>query len=186
MRGRRQRGLGEDAFDGRVGALARRAAGAIGDGNEIRLKRRQPADRLPQRLLHLRGFGRKEFERHADAARLAGIDEAAFTRRVHQATSRVFGVASTMRGSRASQSETVILPCGPGAIGCWRTTSRPAASSHCVTVSGAKPSRRWACSSRRNSRSCGAKSTTSSRPPGRSTRTASRMARALSSRKCST
>ena len=50
-------------------------------------------------------------------------------------------------------------------------------SIHCVTVSAAKPSRRWACSSRRNSRSCGAKSTTSSRPPGRSTRAASRMAR---------
>ena len=62
MRRRRQHGLGEDAFHRRVGALARRAAGAIGDGNEIRLERRQPADRLPQRLFHLRGLGRKEFK----------------------------------------------------------------------------------------------------------------------------
>ena len=117
VRRRRQHGLGEDALDGGVGALARRAAGAIGDGDEIRLERRQPADRLPQRLLHLRGFRRKEFERHADAARRAGIDEAAGTRSVHHATSRVFGAASTMRGSRASQSETAILPCGPGGKG---------------------------------------------------------------------
>src|ERR1700719_3022193 len=98
----------------------------------------EPADRLPQRLLHLRGFGRKKLKRHADAARLAGIDEAAFTRRLHHATSRVFGVASTMRGSRASPSETAILPCGPGGSVCWRTMSRPGDRSHCVTASGAK------------------------------------------------
>src|ERR1700747_1628192 len=30
------------------------------------------------------------------------------------ATSRLAGAARTMRGSRASQSDTAILPCGPG------------------------------------------------------------------------
>ena len=37
MRRRRQRGLGEDALDRRVGALARRAAGAVGHRDEIRV-----------------------------------------------------------------------------------------------------------------------------------------------------
>ena len=69
MRRRRQHGLGEDALDRRVGALARRAAGAIGHRDEIGLKRRQPRDRFPQRLLHFRGLGRKEFERDANAPR---------------------------------------------------------------------------------------------------------------------
>ena len=37
MRRRRQRGLGEDALDGRVRALAGRAAGAVGHRDEVRL-----------------------------------------------------------------------------------------------------------------------------------------------------
>ena len=179
MRRRRQHGFGENALDRRVGALARRAAGAVGHRDEIRLERREPCDRFPERLLHLRGFRREKFERDVQMRRArAGVDEAA--RRAARSSrhlARLPAARSTMRGSRASQSDTAILPSGPGGKVCCRSTSRPAASSHCVTVSAAKPSRRWACSSRKNSRSCGAKSTTSSRPPGRSTRAASRMAR---------
>ena len=95
---------------------------------------------------------------------------------------------SRTRGSRASQSDTAILPSEPGSGDRLRcsVTSRPAARHPLRHRLGAKPRRRWACSSRRNSRSCGAKSTTSSRPPGASTRAASRIARAPSSRKCST
>ena len=55
--------LREDALDGRVGALAGRAAGAVGHRDEIRLQRREPRDRFPERLLHLRGLRRKKFER---------------------------------------------------------------------------------------------------------------------------
>ncbi len=70
-----------------------------------------------------------------------------------------------------------------GAIFLCSVTSRSAAASHCETVSGAKPRRRCACSSRRNSRSCGAKSITSRRPPGTCARErASLIARAPSSR----
>ena len=88
MRGRRQRGLGEDAFDGRVGALARRAAGAIGHRDEGRPQRRQPRDRLPQRLFHLRGFRREE-SKETRILRGMPADEAAWAGCVHHATSRV-------------------------------------------------------------------------------------------------
>src|SRR4051794_30578642 len=95
-------------------ALAGRAAGAVGDGDEVGLERSQPRDRFPQRLLHLLAFRREEFEGDADAPLVAGLDEAAGSRgRVHQATSRAgagVGSASMMRGSRPSQSETAILP----------------------------------------------------------------------------
>ena len=40
---RRQRGLRQDALDGGMGALAGRAAGAIGDRDEVRLERAQAA-----------------------------------------------------------------------------------------------------------------------------------------------
>ena len=58
---------------------------------------------------------------------------------------------------------------GSGASDLCSTGSRPDDVIHCDTVSRAKPSRRCANCSRRNSCSCGA-STTSSRPPGRPTR----------------
>ena len=76
MRGRRERGLGQDALDGRVRALARRAAGAVGDRDEVGLQRRKPRDRLPQRLLHLLGLRREELEGDADAALVAGVEAA--------------------------------------------------------------------------------------------------------------
>src|SRR5262249_11982303 len=191
MSRRGERSLRQDALDGRVRALARGAARAVGDRDEIRLERRKAGDRVPQRLFHLLGLRREELEGDADAALPAiaeALDEAAGARLgLHHATSRA-GAASVMRGSRPSQSETAILPseAGSGAKLGRSTAATPAAFIHCVTVSGAKPRRRWACSSRRNSRSWGAKSTTSKRPAGRSTRAASWIARAPSSRKCST
>src|SRR5262245_18885722 len=147
MRGGRQRRLRQNPLDGRVRALARRSAGAVGDRDEVGAQRRKPCDRFPKRRFHLLGLGWKEFERDVDAARaailLAALKETARTRkqlRFHQATSRATGCASTMRGSRPIQSETAILPSEPGsgARFCSSTTSRPAAFIHCVTVSAAK------------------------------------------------
>ncbi len=87
-----------------------------------------------------------------------------------------------MRGSRAEPERD-----GDLAVGArlrrrgWRCThdvEAGRASSIAPRSRRESRARRCACSSRRNSRSCGAKSTTSSRPPGRSTRAASRIARA--------
>ena len=64
MRRRHQRGLVEHALHGRVRAFAGRTAGAIGHRHEMRMQRREPLDRVPERTLHLLGLGRKEFERH--------------------------------------------------------------------------------------------------------------------------
>ena len=98
MRGRHQLGLGENALHRRVRALARRAAGAIGDGDELRRQRLQPLDRFPQRLFHLLGGGRKEFERHRDAA-VAGRHETAEARTCSSyATSRRGGDIATRAG----------------------------------------------------------------------------------------
>ena len=62
MRRRHQRGFAQDSGDGGVGALARRAAGAVSDRYETRAKRFEPLDRRPQDLLHLLGPGGKELE----------------------------------------------------------------------------------------------------------------------------
>src|SRR5262249_37870077 len=199
MRGRGERSLAKDALDGCVGALAGRTAGAVGHRHEIGFERREPGDGFPKGLFHLLGLRREELGGDADAALGAGAHEAAGARLgIHQATSRsgataagaaaADGSAIARRVSRPSQSETAILPseAGSGASVCCRTRSRPAAFSHWLTVSAANPRRRWACASRRNSRSWGAKSMTSSRPPGRSTRAASAIARPPSSRKCRT
>src|SRR5579871_5622996 len=188
MRGGNERGLAEDALDGRVRALARRAAGAVGDGDEARRQRRQALDRIPQVLLHLLRLRREELEGDADRTGIAVVEASraggGFS---HHATSRPTSAIS-VRGSRASHSETAILPSDPssGTRLLKLVIFNPAAAIHCVTVSSVKPRRRCACCSRRNSSSCGAKSTTVSRPPGRSTRAASRIARPPSSRKCST
>ena len=89
MRGRRQRGLREDALDGGMRTLAGRAAGAVGDRDEQRIERREPRDRLPQRALHLVGLRREELERNADAALVGRMDESARAFTTHHATSRV-------------------------------------------------------------------------------------------------
>ncbi len=62
MRGRDQAGLFQDAGDGGMGALAGRAAGAIGHRDEVGAERRQPLDGLPQAALHLLGLRREELE----------------------------------------------------------------------------------------------------------------------------
>ena len=133
MRGRRQRRLVEDALDGGVRALARRAAGAIGHRDEIGRERRQARDRPPTACFSISSvFGGKNSNetrmRRAPCACRAGWR----AERVHHATSRD-GRRAAMRGSRASQSETRDLACaGSGASVSCVTTSRPAASSHCV------------------------------------------------------
>ena len=109
MRGRRQRRLRENALDRRVRALARRAAGAVGDRDEIRRQRRQPLDRLPQDLFHLRRLRREEFERHLDAAALAAGETAGAARSSRHLPLRRLPPCSA-RASRASHSDTAILP----------------------------------------------------------------------------
>ena len=51
-----------------------------------------------------------------------GLGEAAGAESVSSGDLSVLpAAASAMRGSRASHSETAILPCGPGGSVCWRT-----------------------------------------------------------------
>ena len=66
MRGGHERGFLDQSRHGGVRALARRTAGAVGDGDEPRADRLEAADGLPQALFHLVRLGRKELERHAD------------------------------------------------------------------------------------------------------------------------
>ncbi len=54
--------VGDDLRNGSHGALARGAARAIGDGDELRAQRREALDRFPQHLLHRIGGRREEFE----------------------------------------------------------------------------------------------------------------------------
>jgi len=62
MRRRLERRLAANAGHGRMGALARRAAGAVGHRDEARRQPFEPLDRLPELLLHLIRLGRKELE----------------------------------------------------------------------------------------------------------------------------
>ena len=78
-------------------------------------------------------------------------------------------------GDAAVQIATVSGSPGSGAAAPARARRRRHQS---ATSASAKPSRRWACSSRRNSSACGAKSTITSMPPGRNTRAASAIAAA--------
>ena len=67
VRGGLQGRLLQHPQHGAVGAVAGRAAGAIGHRDEGRVQRLQPADRLPQALLGLRRLGRRELEGDARA-----------------------------------------------------------------------------------------------------------------------
>ena len=127
MRRRRQHGLGEDALDRCVRALAGRTAGAVGHRDEVRLERREPADRLPQRLLHFRGLRRKELERDADAARRIASGETAGAGSVHQATSRVVaGVGERdARIAREPERDRDLALAVRAAASAARTMSRP-------------------------------------------------------------
>ena len=62
-------GFLDDASNRRVRALTRRAARTVGDRDKLGAERRQSLDRGPQRLFHLLGLGREEFERHFDFTR---------------------------------------------------------------------------------------------------------------------
>ena len=130
-----------------MGAFARRAAGAIGDRNEIGFQRGEPAIESQSDCSHLRGLRRKELERNAEAAR---PPVKRLARGIIITPPRVSKVA---RAGCADRGRAIAIPRSsfrPGRQVSWRNTSRPAPSSHCVTASGAKPSRRWACSSRKN------------------------------------
>src|SRR5207248_454449 len=82
----------------------------------------------------------------------------------------------------AVQILTVTPPDLEGGSEVIRTGPRPAAASQRSISSSKKPRRRCWCSARRNSRSCGAKSTMISRPPGATSRAASPTAAAGSER----
>src|SRR5690606_39442051 len=55
------------ALHGGVGAFARGAVGAVGDGHEARREHREPLDGPPERRFHFRRLRRKELERDLDA-----------------------------------------------------------------------------------------------------------------------
>ena len=111
MRGGLQVGLAHDAGDGGVRALARRAAGAVGDGDELRAQRRQPLDRRPQRRLHLLRLGREELEGDVD---LAGAEQPALALRTVIAITE----PPAVRGCALAFS------CAAGAAGRSRATAR--------------------------------------------------------------
>ena len=73
VRGRPERRFAQHAQDGAVGAFARRAAGAIGDGDELGIQRLEPADGQPQGVSPASGvFGgensNETFERRSSPA----------------------------------------------------------------------------------------------------------------------
>ena len=153
----------------RMGAFAGRPAGAVGHRDEGGVQRLEPGRRLPQVRLHLRAFwaGRTRTRPEPRVpARLRGTGFAA----IRRTPRRSWGIESEMiRGSSAIHSATVSLPASPAAGGTRseRTLARPASARKPSTSCTAKPSRRWANSSRRNSWSWASKSTSASRPPGR-------------------
>ena len=196
MRGRLQRRLVDDAHDRVVRALARRAAGAVGDRDEL-AGAAAPAAR---RALHsassifsvLGGKNSKETSiSPAPSSRLLRSDATAITGLLQGAGSRRFVlVAPPPAGARRARATRSSLR--PGAPAAGRQIALAAAARGRRPSASAPPARRRSragrahARSRKNSRSCGAKSTISSRPPGASTRAASRMASAGSDRKCST
>src|SRR5690606_295341 len=181
-----QRALAQDAPDRPRGPLPRRAARAIGHRDVARLQRLEARDRLPQPAFHLIGLRREELERDLDAP--ADIGTAGQVKLGHQAVSLGYAVwsweesAISRRRSRASHSRTVRPASSAGAKERAEPSSSPASSSHSPIWLSEKPSRTWACSSRRNSSACGAKSTMISRPDGRISFAASAIATPGSSR----
>ena len=121
MRRRRQHGLGEDAVHRRVRALAGRAAGAVGDRDEVRCERREPRRSPPTasapsppssagRIRTRRGsapFGAGSAKRL-----VAGI--------AHHATSRLAGAAPARCADRARARATPrsCLPARRGSVCC--------------------------------------------------------------------
>ena len=188
MRGRRQRRLGQNALDRRMGALAGRAAGAIGDRDELRRQRRQPLDRLPQGLLHLLGRWAGRTRTRRGCGGRCGMKRLARSGGVHHATSR-----ARQRHQRAGVARE---PQRHRDLAVGARLRREAA---CAAPARARRPSSIASPSRAQSRAGDGRTARAgipahaarSRPPaaarpGRSTRAASWMARAPSSRKCST
>src|SRR4029079_5135787 len=156
MRRRLQLRLFQDAGDRGVGALAGGTTRAIGDGNIARPQRLEPPDGAPQRLLDGVRARVKERERHVD---VAVAEEAALAVRSGQhhaanSTEVRFFLSRETAGFKPTQSETVSFsgPTPPSGAGSHRpSTTTPASFSQRLICSGAKPRRRWADCSRRNS-----------------------------------
>src|SRR5262249_18752201 len=148
--------------------------GAIGHRNEIGIEGAELFDRLPERTLQGFSLGREKFERNRKRAHIANSFWPSWP-----CSSLTFVSASLS----ADQIFTVRAAFSRGAKVTMLVTRAPAAL-HQVSISPSlKPRRRCACFSRRNSRSCGAKSTINKRPPGFKSRTVSATARAGSERK---
>src|SRR5207247_1929857 len=73
----------------RVGALAGRSAGTVGDRDKARPQRLEPLDRDPQPLLHLRRLRREELEGNA---RRPGIEIADRVGAEETARDRAWGI----------------------------------------------------------------------------------------------
>src|SRR5690242_12217227 len=160
-----------------VRALAGRAAGAVGHGEESGLERRETLDRLPQGALGRLGLGRRELERDLQPLRAAGgeFDE------VHRVAPCVTVAARLLRcGASRSPRQMPVIRRRPGKCN-GSSGLRPALRSQPCTWLSAKPRWTWACSRFSSTRSWGEKSTTSTTPPGFTTRAASASAAAGSS-----
>ncbi len=190
MRGRRQRRLVEDALDGGVRALARRAAGAVGHRDEIRRQRRQPLDRLPQRLAPSPPCwaGRIRTTRRCGcSATTSGWREADACITPPRACSASPRSARAYRAPATATPRSCPSEPGSGGRLLCITGSSPAAAIHCVITSPAQSRDGDAHAARAGIR---ARAARNRRPAdGRPAATRARLrftARAPSSRKCST
>src|SRR5579883_1693095 len=172
MRRRLQACFLDNALDRGVGALAGRTARAIGDRDECRRQRLQPANAGPQIGFGFIRPGRREFERDRQGT---GIGDQLF--KAHAASFLLLALAVANHSLTVSFSLWL-----RGAMVSLPALLKPAAANQLSTSLSEKPRRRWAYSSRRNSSLCGAKSAISNRAPGAITRAASATAAPGSSR----
>ena len=146
MRGGHQRGLAHELRHGGVRALARRAARAVGHRHEARPQRLEPADRRPQRLLHLLRLGREEFEGDVDVA-IADQPAAALLVLVdHRDPLQLLrcpasAAPRSRRPRRQPQRHGELVAAIPAAPAPDRAASapRPQSASHCSTCGAGEP-----------------------------------------------
>ena len=170
----------QDALDRARGALARRAAGAIGHRDEFGLAAARAASPSPRAAPPSRrsSAGRTRRKR-VILSPISGRREKRnwFIRRSPSTRSRGVGNQQAAVAAEPQLDGQLGLGCRRAARNpALSSRSRPASANHSAICRSEKPSRRCACSSRRNSSACGAKSTITSRPAGRSSRAASRIA----------